>query len=158
MSASKQVSLRIDQKWETHVWELLYAQFGIPQLAGYRFLRSGRKRIRLITEAALNHLSDVPYTGTTGLYVGEYSPRAVRLSMDGAQILGRHATKRIIKLTDNQTNMWLQGESINYKDEIRGYVIVMHNKDILGCGSLSQGLLHSFVPKVRRPKNPEQQR
>ena len=155
MSKSKQVSLRIDQEWETHVWELLYTQFGIPQLPGYRFLKSGRKRIRLITEAALNHLTDVPFTGTTGMYVGEYSPRAIRLSMDGAQILGRHASKRIIELTDEQTNYWLQGESINFKDEMRGYVIVTHNDDILGCGSLSQGLLHSFVPKVRRPKKPE---
>ncbi len=155
MSKSKQVSLRIDQEWETHVWELLNTQFSIPRLTGYRFLRSGRKRIRLITKAALNHLVDVPYTGTTGLYVGEYSPRAVRLSMDGAQILGRHASKHIIELTAEQTNSWLQGESIKFKDEIRGYVIVTYKDDILGCGSLSQGLLHSFVPKVRRPKKAE---
>jgi NOL1/NOP2/fmu family ribosome biogenesis protein len=150
MSTTK--PLTVDLERETHVWELLKNQFGIPKLPGYRFLKSGRKRIRLISEAAFDLLSQVPYTGTTGLYIGEYSPNAFRLSMDGAQLLGSHATKQRVTLTDDQAALWLQGESVNYKDEQRGYVIVVHNNTIIGCGSLSHGQLRSFVPKIRRLK------
>ena len=146
-------SLTIDLEREAHVWQLLRQQFGIPKLLGYRFLKSGRKRIRLISEEAFKLLSSLPYTGTTGLYVGEYSPNAFRLSMDGAQLLGPHATKQIVHLTDNQARAWLQGELINYEDEQRGYVIVVHNTTIIGCGSLSRGKLRSFVPKIRRPQH-----
>lgn len=146
-------SLTIDLEREAHVWQLLRQQFGIPKLPGYRFLKSGRKRIRLISEEAFKLLSSLPYTGTTGLYVGEYSPNAFRLSMDGAQLLGPHATKQIVHLTDNQARAWLQGELINYEDEQRGYVIVVHNTTIIGCGSLSRGKLRSFVPKIRRPQH-----
>ncbi len=151
MSQTK--SLTVDLEREAHVWQLLYSQFGIPKLAGYRFLKSGRKRIRLISDIAFSLLSNLPYTGTTGLYVGEYSPTAFRLSMDGAQLLGRHATKQIVELNDEQAKTWLQGESVNYEDEQRGYVIVVHNNTIIGCGSLSYGTLHSYVPKIRRPKH-----
>ena len=150
MSQTK--ALTADLERETHVWQLLKKQFGIPKLAGYRFLKSGRKRIRLISETAFKLLSKLPYTGTTGLYIGEYSPNAFRLSMDGAQLLGHHATKQKVELTDVQAQQWLQGESVNYEDIQRGYVIVVHNNTILGCGSLSKGLLRSFVPKIRRLK------
>ncbi|MFX0078375.1 MAG: hypothetical protein ACFE8O_03965 [Candidatus Hermodarchaeota archaeon] len=146
--------LIIDEEWESHVWDLLFTQFGIPKLKGYRLLQSGKKRIRLISEVAGTLLPDIPYTGSSGLYVGEYSPRAIRLTMDGAMLLGRYATKQIIHLTDEQAQEWMQGESINYENKQRGYVIVYHKEDILGCGSLSQGILHSFVPKTRRPKHP----
>lgn len=147
--------LDIDQKWESHVWDLLTKHYGIHKIPGYRFVRSGQKRIRLISEAALSLLSEVPYTGTTGLYIGEYSPRGVRLSMDGAQLLGHHASKQIARLTAKEADSWLQGESINYEDEQRGYVIVVHGHDVLGCGNLSQGVLHNYVPKIRRTKKSE---
>jgi NOL1/NOP2/fmu family ribosome biogenesis protein len=150
MSHSK--SLTMDLIREAEVWNLLNSQFGIPKLAGYRFLKSGQKRIRVISDIAFKILKDLPYTGTTGLYVGEYSPTAFRLSMDGAHLFAPFATKQIIELTEDQAKVWLQGESVNYEDEQRGYVIVVHNNIILGCGSLSSGILHSFVPKIRRPK------
>jgi NOL1/NOP2/fmu family ribosome biogenesis protein len=150
MSPSK--TLTVDLERETHVWQLLNRQFGIRKIAGYRLLKSGRKRIRLISEAAFNLLSQLPYTGTTGIYIGEYSPNAFRLSMDGAQLLGPYATKQKVELTDIQAQKWLQGESVNYEDKQRGYVIVLHDNTIIGCGSLSHGLLRSFVPKIRRLK------
>ncbi len=151
MSQTK--SLTVDLEREAHVWHLLFTQFGIPKLVGYRLLKSGRKRIRLISTAAFNLLSELPYTGSTGLYIGEYSPNAFRLSMDGAHLLGPHAVKQRVELNDEQAEAWLQGESINYEDKQRGYVIVVHNNTILGCGSLSQGTLRSFIPKIRRPKH-----
>lgn len=154
MRKPKSSLLIIDEEWESQVWDLLFTQFGIPKLKGYRLLQSGKKRIRLASEAASTLLPDVPYTGSSGLYVGEYSPRAVRLTMDGAMLLGHYATKQIIHLTTEQAKNWMQGESIIYENKQRGYVIVYHKEDILGCGSLSQGILHSFVPKTRRPKQP----
>ena len=116
--------LIFDEEWESHVWDLLFSQFGINKLKGYRFLQSGKERIRLFNETASTLLPDVPYTGSSGLYVGEYSPRAVRLTMDGAMLLGQYATKQIIHLTDEQAKEWMQGESIKYENKQRGYVIV----------------------------------
>lgn len=154
MKRKQAASLLIDPKWETEVWARIELQYGITVPPHYRILRSGRKKLRLLSEKAFELFSQLPYTVTAGLYLGEYSRNAVRLSMDGAQILGQFATRNVVTLNKYQAANWLQGESINYKDERRGYVIVKEKDKILGCGRLSNGVLHSFVPKVRRPKTP----
>jgi NOL1/NOP2/fmu family ribosome biogenesis protein len=131
---------------------LLESQFGIPRQHQYRLLQSGRKRIRMVSAGVYNLLSKLTAAGPVGLYIGEYSPQTIRLSMDGAHLLGPLATKQTIELDDDQAKTWLQGEPMNYKAEHKGYVIVVNQGDILGCGRLSDGVLHSFVPKVRRLK------
>jgi NOL1/NOP2/fmu family ribosome biogenesis protein len=152
VTSKESVKLLADDQWEQEVWDFLKTQFGIPHLPGYRLLRSGQKRIRIISKAAFSLVPNVPCAGPAGLYFGEYLPHAIRLTMDGAQLIGSHATKQIVTLSMSQAKAWLQGESIEYKSDQHGYVIVKHNEDILGCGSLSHGILRSYVPKVRRPK------
>lgn len=151
MRSKSTVNLIKDEKWEQEVWKLLHNQYGISQLPGYRLLRSGRKRIRIISEEAFKLVTQVPCAGPAGLYFGEYRPHVVRPSMDGAQLIGPHATKGVVTITKEQTARWLQGQSIETEDEQRGYVIVSDGRSFLGCGSLSNGTLLSFVPKVRRP-------
>jgi NOL1/NOP2/fmu family ribosome biogenesis protein len=145
------VNLVVDEDWELKVWALLYNQYGVTQLPGYRLLRSGQKRIRIISEAAFALVTQVPCAGPAGLYFGEYRPHVIRPSMDGAQLIGPHATKNVVTLTNEQGERWLQGSTIQIEDDRRGYVIVSNGRDYLGCGSLSNGVLLSFVPKVRRP-------
>ncbi len=151
MKSKPTVSLIIDDEWEKSVWGLLHNQYGVSQFSGYRLLRSGRKRIRIISEAAFKLITQVPCAGPAGLYFGEYRPHVIRPSMDGAQLIGPYATKGVITITKEQTKNWLQGQSIETADEQRGYVIVSDGHRFLGCGSLSKGILLSFVPKVRRP-------
>ncbi len=151
MRSKSTVNLVVDDKWEKEVWGLLHHQYGVSQLPGYRLLRSGRKRIRIISEEAFKLVTQVPCAGPAGLYFGEYRPHAIRPSMDGAQLIGPYATKGVVIITKEQANNWLQGQSIEIKDDQHGYVIVSDGHRFLGCGSLSKGVLLSFVPKVRRP-------
>ena len=144
------VKLVADDDWEEEVWQLLEKQYGVSRMPGARLIRSGKKRIRLISNEAFLQVFTVPCVGPAGLYIGEYSPRSVRLSMDGAILLGRTARKQFIELSAEQANVWLQGETIQMEVKEKGYVIVKHKDDILGCGSLSNGQLLSFVPKTRR--------
>jgi NOL1/NOP2/fmu family ribosome biogenesis protein len=151
MQAKPAVSLVVDEKWEKKVWALLHNQYGMSQLPGSRLLRSGRKRIRIISEDAFQLIHQVQCAGPAGLYFGEYRPQVVRPSMDGAQLIGPYATKGVVTITQEQSHRWLQGEPVHVQDEQRGYVIVSDGRRFLGCGSLSKGTLLSFVPKVRRP-------
>jgi NOL1/NOP2/fmu family ribosome biogenesis protein len=151
MRAKSTISLVKDEKWEREVWNLLHKQYGIPKLPHYRFIRSGKKRIRILSKKAFGLVNQVPCVGPAGLYFGEYRPHAVRPSMDGAQLIGPYATKGVVTITIEQAKHWLQGESITTEEDGRGYVIVSDGHRFLGCGSLSNGTLLSFVPKVRRP-------
>ena len=141
-----------DEQWEAEMWRLIGAQFGVTPLPGYKLFQSGRHRIRIISEAAyqLRHLARK--VELAGLYLGELGPNGFRLSLDGAQLLGPRATKQVVSLTSAQAEAWLGGESVDIEDSRSGYVIVRHESDILGCGSLSGGRLHNFLPKDRRPQ------
>lgn len=151
MKSKSSTNLAIDEIWENEVWRILHNQYGVSQIPGYRLLRSGRKRIRIISEDAFKLINQVPCAGPAGLYFGEYRTHAVRPSMDGALLIGPYATKGVVTITQNQSTRWLQGETLEVEDEQRGYVIVSDGRRFLGCGSLSKGTLLSFVPKVRRP-------
>ncbi len=151
MKPQSTVTLGVDEKWEKEVWALLHHQYGVSGLPGYRLLRSGRKRIRIISQTAFELFTLVPCAGPAGLYFGEYRPHSIRPSMDGAQLIGPYATKGVVTITIEQAKTWLQGQSIKIPDAQHGYVIVSDGRRILGCGSLSSGILLSFVPKVRRP-------
>jgi len=145
-------SLTADEEWEREVWRLLEEQFGAPRLPGFRLLRSGKNRIRLISEEAYQLVGQTPTPRPAGLYFGEQTPEGIRLSIEGAQLVGPKATRQVVNLTPSQADIWLQGQPVRVQDQRTGFVIVRQEGDILGCGRLSQGLLHSFIPKVRRPK------
>jgi NOL1/NOP2/fmu family ribosome biogenesis protein len=141
-----------NEQWEAEMWRLIGTQFGVNPLPGYRLLRSGKRRIRIVSEEAYQLVRLIPKPEVAGLYLGELGPSGIRLSLDGSQLIGPHATKQIVSLTPAQAEAWLRGESIDIKDSHRGYVIVRHQSDILGCGSLFGGRLHNFLPKDRRPQ------
>ncbi len=151
MGSKRQVKFQFDATRENEFWQILKMQYGIPSLQGYRLILSGKKRIRILSESAASLASKVPCVGPAGLYIGELKTHTIRLSLDGAQLLGPYATKQIIQLSAEDAKAWFNGKTIQIKDARHGYVIVKQGVDILGCGSLSNGRLQSYIPKSRRP-------
>lgn len=144
--------LQLDERWETETWRFIESQFGVKPLLGCRLLQSGQHRIRIITQDAYELVSQIPRVEVAGLYMGERGPNGIRLSLDGAQLIGPQAVRQVLVLKQEQAEAWLRGESIDVEDSRSGYVIVAHEADVLGCGSLSRGRLHNFLPKDRRPQ------
>src|SRR3989338_644407 len=98
-----------------------------------------------------------------GLYFGELLHGALRLSIEGSQMIGKKASKNIIELNDEQMRQWLKGEDIELEgaennNEIKnnsggnydGCVIIKHKNDFFGFGRIKEGKLLNFVPKARR--------
>jgi NOL1/NOP2/fmu family ribosome biogenesis protein len=151
-AAKPSTHLQPDARWEAETWRLIESQFGVKPLPGCRLLQSGQNRIRVISQEAYELVPQVPFIQVAGLYMGERRPNGIRLSLDGAQLIGPRAVRQILALTSEQAAAWLRGESIDVEDSRSGYLIVSHRSDILGCGSLSGGRLHNFLPKDRRPQ------
>jgi NOL1/NOP2/fmu family ribosome biogenesis protein len=144
--------LHLDERWEDDTWQLLEHQFGVKRQPACRLLRSGQYRIRIISQNAYELVSQMPRVEMAGLYVGECRPNGIRLSLDGAQLFGPQAVRQVLPLAADQAAAWLRGESAEVESSQTGYVIVTHDSDILGCGSLSGNRLHNFLPKDRRPQ------
>ena len=89
---------------------------------------------------------------TVGMYLADVDEHNVRLSIEGAQLVGKNADKNILELDEAHARQWLAGMEVETRTELQGFVIVKFKQDIIGCGRVGKGTLYNFVPKNRRVK------
>ncbi len=87
---------------------------------------------------------------SVGLYIAEFKNSEVRLSIEGSQLIGPHATKNVVELDETELRKWLRGEDLNKTVDAQGYVILKSGNDFVGCGKIKEGKILNFVPKARR--------
>jgi len=128
----------------------LQKQFGVSLDRQFVYVLSNKSNLYMATPM-LNALPLEHMRITTiGLYLGEWSHGELRLSIEGSQLFGPHATQNVFDLTNDELSLWMRGERLAKDAECVGYVIVRHNVDYLGCGRLKNGALLNFIPKTRR--------
>lgn len=153
-------NLRILNSRETkQLMQKLESQYGFDtKKKELDFIFLVNKDNRLYTISKNLSQLDIEYfrTDSIGLYFGEVYKNSVRLSIEGAQIVGRHATKNILLLEYKQMLEWIKGNDIDAIDCGDDFVIVKYKNektnqyDILGCGKYKQGKLMNYVSKSRR--------
>ncbi len=85
-----------------------------------------------------------------GLYVAEIKEEVIRLSIEGSQLIGPLAKKNVVDISDSEVGTWLMGEDLERQVEGRGFIIIRHDGDFLGCGRAVKGKILNFVGKNRR--------
>jgi len=117
-------------------------------------LQTGKHKLWICTPE-YEQTKELPYrVETIGLYFGQYDKRsALRLSIEGAMMFGKDATKNVIELDKKQLEYWIRGVNLDYSGTNEGYVILTHQGDIVGCGKAFHGGILNHVPKERRIKN-----
>ena len=78
-----------------------------------------------------------------------------RLTIEGAQMVGRTAERNIAKVKDEDAEKFLRGEDIiaieNVKCDEHNFVLVKTlSGRIIGSAMIAEGLLKNFLPKSRR--------
>ena len=143
------MKLRImNTREKKQVVKLIKEQFGCDYDFEEVFISSKNKLFITTKDIAKVNLDELRINNL-GLYFGELYD-CLRLSMEGAQIIGRLAKKNVLELNDSNAARWLAGENIELNTEMHGYVIVKNKDDILGCGKVSKNKLYNYVPKERR--------
>jgi NOL1/NOP2/fmu family ribosome biogenesis protein len=91
---------------------------------------------------------------SVGLYVGRIDRGVVRPSIEGAQIIGKTATKNIAEIDKERLWDFLRGFDVEASKLIdakeNGYVLVKYNTDILGVSKLIGNTLQNVLPKSRK--------
>lgn len=146
-------SMRIqNSKAIKEIKHLISEQWGDCPKLDYVFLRSSKNRIYLVTR----DIEKLPEKGmridTFGLYFGEILNGGLRLSIEGAQLVGVKATKGTFELDDIQVEQWFQGLDIEVDKDLYGFLILFYKKDIVGCGHCKEGKISNYMPKNRRIK------
>jgi NOL1/NOP2/fmu family ribosome biogenesis protein len=89
-----------------------------------------------------------------GLYFGRVDCGKLRLSVEGAGIVGPKAKKNIAEIDDTAIWDFLRGfdvkpSKLNEAEEGR-YVLVKHKDHFIGVAKLENGMLISVLPKSRK--------
>ena len=121
-------------------------------LGEFAMVRSSKDKIYLVSRGVQNIDLTVLRMDSLGMYFAEVRDNNLRLSIEGAQLVGPFATKNIVELTKEELTQWLKGEDVQKKGDWKEFVILKHGKDIVGSGKYSEGIIYNFVPKVRRVK------
>jgi len=86
-----------------------------------------------------------------GTYVATVDEKDVRLSIEGAQIIGPSAKKNVVDIEYDEMRDWFHGLDLAREDmKESGFVILKHDNDFLGSGKVTGKGILNFVPKARR--------
>ena len=132
------------------ILNLLKEQFDAKFDSDYVFLMNRKNRIYIVNRE-IGKLDLTKFRiNSIGLYLGELRNNELRLSIEASQLIGPNAKKNILELNQQACVEWLQGKDLDIDVEEKGYKILKHNDDFIGCGKAVQNKIPNFVPKNRR--------
>jgi len=115
---------------------------------------SNRDRLWLVAKKIFEVDMQKLRVQSAGLYFGRFDNGMLRLSIEGAQLIGKTAKKNIVEISKDDVWHYMRGfnikpiEKINTKNN--SYVLVRHDKDILGIAKLVNDELENVLPKSRK--------
>ncbi len=137
--------------------EILNA-YGSANELPFVFFSTNEEKLYAATREVEAFLNERLRIERIGIYFGERKHNELRLSIEGSQLLGPHATKHVLSLTTEQRDAWMLGKPIELQaDQLddfgiaieQAFYIIRHGDDFLGCGKIKNGVLLNFVPKER---------
>ena len=131
----------------------LKEQFGVEKIPGL-ILKRGEERLFLFSgdfsENEIKNLERCVPIERAGIYFAKIIGNDVKLSIEGTQILKNQIKKNIFELNENQLEEWMMGQDLQIKTGKKGFIIIKHKDDFLGCGKASEEKIGNFIPKNRR--------
>ena len=145
----------LNSKEKKELNQKIESQFG-TNIADYIIFINPKNKLFLIGADYAKVNIEKLRVNSLGLYFGEIYQEKLRLSIEGAQIIGKTATKNILEVDDGQADSWMRGEDFDIDSDLEGFVIVKHKDDFLGCGKIAGKKLYNYVPKERRLSCPRE--
>ena len=132
-------------------FNLIENQYGkVPALFEKLAFIRGKEKIYAITRDIDKIELRSLRINSIGLYIAEVKNDQLRLSIEGAQLIGPSATKNVCEMDDEQMKKWFKGEDVTVEGEYEGFVILKYGTDYIGSGKYKEGYILNFVPKARR--------
>ena len=126
-------------------------QYGkVPELFEKLAFVQGKEKIYAINRDLDKIKLDNLRINSIGLYIAEIKGGQLRLSIEGAQLIGPAAAKNVCQITEEQLKEWFKGQDLKIEGDYEGFVILKCGKDYVGSGKYREGLILNYVPKARR--------
>ena len=133
-----------------NIYNKLKERFGFEKALDYVFLINNKNRIYLINKDFAEIDTSKLRINSLGLYFGEINNKEIRLSIEGAQLIGKDCKENVLELDEKEAREWLKGFDLFKDIEDKGFIILKHKEDFLGCGKAVEEKILNYVPKNRR--------
>ena len=132
--------------------EQLEVQWGFTQKLDYAFFMNNQRRISLVNKEFALVVDAKLRLNSLGLYFCEQMENGeLRLSIEGSQLVGPHATKNVIEVDFVSAKQWMFGQDLEISfGDVTAFVILRCGKYYLGCGRYKNGIVSNHVSKNRR--------
>lgn len=148
----------LNSKEVRKVQDMIKEGFGCGLDPDYVFLKSSNKEKIYIVNRDIGGIDFSKIRiDTIGMYFARLDPIGLRFSIEGSQLVGPEATKNVLELSKEQQKQWMLGMDLELgKKQLeavkgeKGFVIIKHKDDFMGCGKIRGKDLLNFVPKARR--------
>ncbi len=140
----------LNSKQTNEIIGLISEQWGVSFDTDYVFLKHDDGRVYLATRGLASLDFSKMRVNSLGLYLGEVNNDEIRLSIEGAQLIGPKAKKNVVEIGRDMIEKWVGGEDLEIETGASGFVIIKQGEDFFGSGKYKNGRILNFVPKARR--------
>ncbi|MBT4651722.1 hypothetical protein HOC13_04345 [Candidatus Woesearchaeota archaeon] len=133
----------------------LVSSFGSFLEEDYAYLKNEKGRVFIVNKEISRIDLDKLRMDRAGVYFLEITRSGdMRVSMEGAWMIGKKAKKNVVVLNDKETKQYFMGEELD-KDlgEEKKWVLLKVKKDVIGCAKYKEGRILNFMPKIHRSKD-----
>ena len=138
-----------------HIKETLVKQFGAAPREDYAYIQTAKDKLFIINKDLGKLELKNLIVDKVGLYFGEIMDNGeVRLSKEGAQLVVREASgtlKSTVELSKEEVKRYFAGVDLERDLGVENrMVLLLYEKDILGCAKYKEGKILNFLPKIHR--------
>lgn len=131
--------------------KLIESQFGgYPEWFDRAVFVRRKERVCLLSRDIDNISVRNLRINSLGLYIAEVKNDTLRLSIEGAQLVGPFAKKNVCEVSAEQMKEWFKGNDVPVEGKYDGFIILKCGSDFIGAGRFKDDHLINFVPKARR--------
>jgi NOL1/NOP2/fmu family ribosome biogenesis protein len=138
----------LNSREKRDVVKVLHDQFGGTPVFG-ALLENRDGKIYVISEDLATIPLDKLRLEGMGMALGRRHADGLRLSIEGSQVVGPHATHHILEISSDQLDRWLAGESVDCEAD-DGFYLLKCGDDFVGSAKCKNHVLLNAVPKGRR--------
>ena len=146
----------LNSRERKHIRQKLNEQFGVEEIPKLvYFCLNKKEKVYVCTREIFDIPLEEVRLNAFGMHFGTIMKDGFRLSIEGSQLIGPHATQHIFSLDKDQQELWLQGRNIetNTNSFERAYMLMKHETDFIGTGKEKKGKIINYIPKSRSLKN-----
>lgn len=132
----------------------LFETYGFETPNNWEFRELGKNRVWLLSKKVSEFNTNDYNVESEGLYFAYFDKNRLRLSPEGAQLIGETASKNVLELNEDESEKIIRGFDIEKNTGLEAeYVILKTSKGILGVGKNKKSKVLCQFRKNRRIKS-----